>query len=473
MHFKSALWITLTGLFLGLCRSNPVWADVLRVSDNHRFLVHSDGSPFFYLADTAWELFHRATREEAELYLKTRARQGFTVIQAVALSELQGTTIANAYGHFPLEGGRIDKPLLLPGKNDDYWDMVDFVIERANRLGLYVGLLPSWGSYWHDNGCLNAGNARQYAHFLADRYKDADIVWILGGDRAIENEQQKNVMRELAAGLREGGSRQPITFHPCGANGSSRWLHGESWLDFNMRQNGHTDIYTGRYSETLTDYRREPAKPVIDGESTYEDHPIDFNAQRFGHSTATDVRHALYWDLFNGACGHTYGHHSVWQWFNGGGNPVNMPLLTWREALTRPGAEQMQHARRLLESRPYLTRIPCPELIKADRFPTNVPGEGRHRFTATADSNGSYAMVYVPVARSFTLDMKRLKGSRIRVWWFNPRTGKASRSEVFENNAESRRFTPPDTNNGNDWVLVLDDAACHYPAPGKRIFRKS
>ena len=120
MHFKSALWITLTGLFLGLCRSNPVWADVLRVSDNHRFLVHSDGSPFFYLADTAWELFHRATREEAELYLKTRARQGFTVIQAVALSELQGTTIANAYGHFPLEGGRIDKPLLLPGKNDDY-----------------------------------------------------------------------------------------------------------------------------------------------------------------------------------------------------------------------------------------------------------------------------------------------------------------------------------------------------------------
>lgn len=28
----------------------------LRVSDNGRFLVHADGSPFFYLADTAWEM---------------------------------------------------------------------------------------------------------------------------------------------------------------------------------------------------------------------------------------------------------------------------------------------------------------------------------------------------------------------------------------------------------------------------------
>ena len=56
----------------------------LKVSDNKRFLVTQDGKPFFWLGDTAWELFHRLTREEAELYLRNRANKKFTVIQAVS-----------------------------------------------------------------------------------------------------------------------------------------------------------------------------------------------------------------------------------------------------------------------------------------------------------------------------------------------------------------------------------------------------
>jgi hypothetical protein len=47
----------------------------LRVSDNHRFLVTTSGAPFFWLGDTAWELFHRLTREEARFYFAARQRQ--------------------------------------------------------------------------------------------------------------------------------------------------------------------------------------------------------------------------------------------------------------------------------------------------------------------------------------------------------------------------------------------------------------
>ncbi len=47
----------------------------LKVSDNRRFLVHSDGKPFFYLGDTAWELFHRLDREQATRYLEDRAKR--------------------------------------------------------------------------------------------------------------------------------------------------------------------------------------------------------------------------------------------------------------------------------------------------------------------------------------------------------------------------------------------------------------
>jgi hypothetical protein len=77
-------------------------AHPLRASADGRHLVQADGRPFFYLADTAWSLFHRLTREEADLYLRNRAAKGFTVIQTVALSENDGLRTSNAYGERPL-----------------------------------------------------------------------------------------------------------------------------------------------------------------------------------------------------------------------------------------------------------------------------------------------------------------------------------------------------------------------------------
>ncbi|MDZ7604650.1 MAG: DUF4038 domain-containing protein [Cyclobacteriaceae bacterium] len=90
-------------LFCGLSilAISPLFSQQLRVSDNNRFLVYPDGKPFFWLGDTAWELFHRLTREEADLSLKNRAEKGFTVIQAVALAELDGLHDPNPYGRFP------------------------------------------------------------------------------------------------------------------------------------------------------------------------------------------------------------------------------------------------------------------------------------------------------------------------------------------------------------------------------------
>src|SRR3954453_22576696 len=73
----------------------------LKVSQDHRFLVQDAGKPFFYLGDTAWELFHRLDRKDADWYLKKRAGQGFTVIQAVAVAEFDGHSVPNAYGHLP------------------------------------------------------------------------------------------------------------------------------------------------------------------------------------------------------------------------------------------------------------------------------------------------------------------------------------------------------------------------------------
>ncbi|AWM42505.1 DUF4038 domain-containing protein [Gemmata obscuriglobus] len=435
------------------------------MSDNKRFLVTAEGKPFFYLADTAWELFHRLDREQAGKYLKTRAAQGYNVVQAVALAEFDGLNEPNVYGHKPLIDNSPAKP------NEKYFEHVDWVVNRAAEHGIYTALLPTWGDKWNKKWgqgpeVFTPENAEAYGAWLGKRYKDRPIIWVLGGDRPVETDAHKRITRAMAKGLRAGdGGAHLITFHPTGGSGSSTPFHNDDWLDFNMRQNGHQAEFTGRYDKTLADYNLRPAKPVLDGEPIYEGHPVSFKAKEFGHSTAADVRRPFYWDVFSGACGHTYGHHSVWQFYAKGRKPVNSPLVTWEEAIEQPGGKQMQHGRRLIESRPYLTRVPDDSVIVADEVGTSVPGAGTRRFAATRDEKGTFAMVYVPIGRPFTVAMGKVTGPKVKAWWFNPRDGKATAVGTFPNTG-TRTFTPPADGELLDWVLVLDDESKNFPEPG-------
>ncbi|MGQ9588690.1 MAG: apiosidase-like domain-containing protein [Planctomycetota bacterium] len=112
--------------------------------------------------------------------------------------------------------------------------------------------------------------------WLGRRYRDAAVIWILGGDRPVETDAHRATIRALARGLARGdGGAHLMTFHPVGGQGSSEWFHEEEWLSFSMRRNGHAAEFTGRYSATRADYERSPPKPVIDGEPLYEDHSSD------------------------------------------------------------------------------------------------------------------------------------------------------------------------------------------------------
>ena len=179
-----------------LCSSVNVFAvaQKLKVTENRRYLQYENGKPFFYLGDTAWELFHRLNREEAALYLTNRAQKGFTVIQAVVLAQLGGLTVPNSYGDLPLANGDPAKP------NEAYFRHVDFIVNKAEELGLFVGMLPTWGSHWAlrtvgDKAAFNPTNAREYGRFLGARYKGKPIIWILGGDRSITNDAERAIRR--------------------------------------------------------------------------------------------------------------------------------------------------------------------------------------------------------------------------------------------------------------------------------------
>jgi hypothetical protein len=441
----------------------------LMISENKRFLVFEDGTPFFYLGDTAWELFHRIDRENADKYLQNRASLGFTVIQAVVLAEENGLKDPNPYGEVPL----VDLDPTRPNKA--YFEHVDYIINRAAELGLFIGVLPTWGDKWNKKWgqgpeIFTPENAYVFGEYLGKRYKDSpNIIWIVGGDRPIESETHREIVVQMALGLRAGDEGQHlISFHPMGGQSSSQYFHNEEWLDFNMWQTGHTPPNNNSFAAVRNDYGLQPTKPIIDGEPIYEDHPNSFRKDEQGHSVAADVRQMLYWNLFGGAFGNTYGHHSVWQMWEEGHRAVNFPLMPWYQAIHQPGAAQMQYGRWLMESRPFLTRIPDDNILVTHPVATSIiPGAGAYRFTATRDTDGTYAMVYAPVGREFEVLMDVITGDNVVAWWYNPRNGSSEKIGTYPNTG-TRKFLPPNPGEILDWILVLDDASKGYPAPGKR-----
>jgi hypothetical protein len=421
----------------------------LRVSDNGRFLV-SGRKPFFYLGDTAWELFHRLNREEADTYLADRAARGFTVIQAVVLAEINGLGDPNPYGDLPLTDLDPTRP------TEAYFGHVDWIVNRAAALGLHIGMLPTWGDKvfpkWGGGPVIfNQDNATVYGEFLGKRYRRSPIIWILGGDRPAETDKHVAIWRAMAAGLRKGdGGAHRMTYHNMGGRSSSERFHSEPWLDFNMNQSGHGERYGANYAMIERDYARQPTKPCMDGEPNYEDHPVNWN-DRNGFFDEADARRAAYWSLFAGAHGHTYGAQPIWQMYAPPRAKVSHVRRTWREALALPGASQMRHAKDLLLSRPFLTRIPDQELLAMDA------GAGADHVRATRDSAGAGALVYTPSGKPVSVRLDRIGAARVRVSWFDPRTGKSSAAGTRVSTGVGD-FEPPTSGIGQDWVLALDEA---------------
>jgi hypothetical protein len=199
------------------------------------------------------------------------------------------------------------------------------------------------------------------------------------------------------------------------------------------------------------DYGRLPAKPVLDAEPNYEDHPIDPWSRawqpEYGRFTDHDVRKQAYRALFAGACGHTYGHHSVWQFVTPQRQPINHPMPYWNEAILRPGAAQLHHLARLLLSRPYFERVPDQALLVSDA------GVGADHVQATRSAAGRYALVYIPQpGQTVEVDLGRLVGP-LQAWWVCPRTGRAWPAGTHAARGTGA-FTSPI--GGPDWVLALE-----------------
>jgi hypothetical protein len=464
--------IFLAGI-IALLLQTALPAQFLKVSDNGRFLVTAAGEPFFWLGDTGWEMLHRLDRQEMRNYMMNRAGKGFTVIQTVIVSELDGLTFPNMEGNLPFRDFDPEQP------DEAFFELVDYAVQTAAEFGLVLALLPTWykwvipGSHplEKDIAVFNPENAYAYGKFLGDRYRDApNIVWVLGGDWPAG--PQIGIWDAMARGLEEGdGDAHLKTYHPRGQQTSSTWLHNREWLDFNMIQTGHTAPSFNVYDWVTNDYSLTPVKPVLIGEAAYEDIGIWFNPLNGRHDDY-EVRKQAYWAVFAGAFGHTYGNNNIWQINREDGPGVIWADRTWEEAMEQPGSGQMGHLRDLMESRPFLTRIPAQDLVL-----TENPSHASDHIQVTRDGtpgqrDATYIMVYMPYFISARISTGVIGAKRLKIWWFDPSTGFAFPEGEAENTGElefsnwKKLFR--EGQGGPDWVVVIDDATSGYARPGHR-----
>lgn len=423
----------------------------LLVSDNGHLLQQrfetKEAVPFFWLGDTAWELFEGLNRKEAVQYLNDRQKKQFNVIQAHLLPwELKDL---NALGERVFIDDDFDRP------NPKYWQHVDYIMQQASARGFYLAVLPAWcKTYIEPNNAPlhdNPEKAYRYGRFLGIRYKTyKNLIWVLGGDNLPSNE---SVYRELARGLTEtyaGSNRQKImmTYHPPGgtwrppATSSGEFFHHQDWLDFNMIQSGHA-VENANYLRITQDYNRLPAKPTLDAEPCYEQHPVKHDFKN-GHFSPWHLRRRAYWSVLAGACGFTYGGNGIWQM----DKPGRISLKThfkdyWYDALKYQGAGQMQYVKQLAGKYQFENWIPDSTLISGSIGKV----DDRIQSIRTADRSGY--IHYVTNGRDITI--KPLPDGKWKYHWFDPRSGKIRKAQK----AAHETFSPPSSGPDCDWVLII------------------
>ncbi len=438
----------------------------LKADPTGRILIHEDGRPFFWMGDSCWELMHRSTREEVDRYLADRAAKRFNVIQTVAVAEFGGIDQPNRYGHLPFEkteiypDGDMGTPRIRPGLNDDYWDHVNYIVDRAAEHGIYVCYVVTWATHVAARHAVDEHNAKAFGSFIGRSMKERpNVVYMLGCDRDAEvgGVDYRRVWRWMAEGIRQEDPNHLVSYLAKYYD-TRHWFEGERWLDFNMIQ------YRGPYDgwDTLNlvaaAYARRPPMPIVNVECNLDGDPHYHK----GDSVGADLcRREFYWYVFSGAFGHTYGHLSLITWWDPK-RPYKVwftePTLSWSEALDAQGAREKEFARNLLESRPLRDRMPDASLIAWGHS-----DKGDH---LEACRGVGYAYVYTPDGKNFAVNLGRISGDEVRAWWFDPRTGAAVEIGRYPNRG-SRTFDPPaEPRPGNDWILVLDDAARSYPPPG-------
>ena len=410
----------------------------LKVSENRRYLVFGDGTPFLWIGDTAWAVPQKASSEEWEAYLADRAAKHFTVIQVGPSSQWAGER--DRQGQKPFT----DKTCAQ--WNPAYWQAFERKVQRANESGLVVllvGLMEPVSRY------PESSKARRFAQNIIARLFGNFVIFSPSFDSEF-----MPLANEVGRAARDATAAHLITQHPGTPWNQptptfSNKYYDEPYLDIAAVQTGHNAGHLDWCAHHAIEwnlhlYRHEPHKPVINLEAMYD-------AQGTNGWRAFDARSLGWRTWLSGAMGYTYGagdlppkvpqgSGALWKWVT---DPEKYDY--WKKALQWESAFQMQYLHDFLAAIDWWRLEPAHELIRSQ------PSDVTRRMVLAMTAVGDLTVAYLPDNEAIEVDMAKFPAP-LAARWFNPVRGRYTPVADALDNKGVHRFVPPAK---GDWVLLL------------------
>jgi len=423
----------------------PASSLCLKVSDNHRYLVGQRGEPFLVVGDSPWSLIVQLDQADIDTYLRDRQSKGFNSIMVNLIEHKFCTTPPKTRSGL----APFTKPGDFSTPNPAYFDFAHQVVQEAGERGIVVWLVPAYLGYGGGDEDffqeIKAGGRerlRAYGRFVGNRFKDLpNIMWVLGGDYTPEKADQWTVT-DLAEAIHEQDPTHLMTAHHSPESSAVAAFGEQEWLAVNTVYGYEKTLFR----PMLAEYRRQPVRPFVLLETTYEgEHD----------STPDQIRRQAYWAMLSGACGQFFGNNPIWH-FDGPG--LFAAKMTWQEALNASGSRDMALLHVFFGALPWYWLVPEDDhAVAVDGY-----GEGATTTITARTPDGRLSVSYIPSTdtgpRTLTAALDGFAGP-VTARWYNPTNEKVFEvaGSPFANHGRSQFRTPGDNGTGaGDWLLILD-----------------
>ncbi len=377
----------------------------LKVSDDRRYLMHADGTPFLWIGDTGWNATKKTTMAEWHYYVDTRANQGFSVIQ-ISPRGVGDRALASEQKNISVTKDGTPDPF--------FWKDLEDKIAYANDKGILI-MMAGVGNAWRDLMAENPGN-QKFERYITGRLASHMVIFSPSFDQLFIDDLTK-VAEEL-----QKSTMHLVTQHP-GTNYEANIRYRNSSVDFGGEQSGHhggnlTKVYNAARQWTLDMWNGIPVKPVIDIEGMYDGYGNN-NAKNWREK---DVRKCGWIAWLSGSKGYTYGCGDIPPKVpkgNGGVWRFNKDSATydfWKKAIDWTSAGQMTIMRDFFRAIDWWKLVPAHEMVM------NQEADDTLKMVVSTTRERDLLLAYLPDNPVIKLDLRdftrTLKGK-----WFNPVTG--------------------------------------------------
>lgn len=437
----------------------------LKISDNKRYFVYADGTPFFYLGDTHWLFIHerfnssniKTVSSQFKYIVDKRAAQGFTVYQSEAIQHPHGQNT-------PTGGGRHDAKDEEPHCNfRDGFDEQDLAgfrnIDRKFKYIAGKGLVHANSAIcWAlDPEEFAAAYSESFMYKLgkywAARYGAYPVLW------TVAQEIDKNMYRHFdsvtinkwfaaARALNENdGYHHPLTAHMenvSSTRAADSWWKSKSYHNWWSIQ-WQEDLNPNIISVAKDFWNSVVTKPSVLYESAYEGFWTD----------AKGARGAGYKAFQNGIYGYGYGANGVWNDLYSKdppdyGTDYEMParFMSWYDGANLPAAAQLTYLKKFYSALDWWKLVP-----RFDDPAWSAFADKQQSLLATIDQQTFVVYFFSKVPATGSL--KNLAQNKsYTAKWYNPRNGVYTNITTFK--TDSGVWAVPDKPDSDDWVLLVD-----------------